>query len=71
MKIDTRNGNSASDVLNRMAAYELLLRVADCKMKLYTIALNAEIEKLSREGTSRERRERETPLIPLGKGGTK
>ena len=58
MKIDMRYDNSVSDVLSRMAAYELLLRVADCKMKLYTIALNAEIEKLSREGTSRERREK-------------
>ena len=46
-----KNGNRNSDILSKMAAYELLLRVADYKMRLYTIALNAEIEKLSREGT--------------------
>lgn len=49
-----KNGTPNSDVLSKMAAYELLLRVADCKMRLYTIALNAEIEKLSREKTSQE-----------------
>lgn len=47
-----KNGGEGSPLamLTKMAAYELLLRVADCRLKLQTIALNAEVERIYQRG---------------------